>query len=476
MGARPTLAAFVAELRAIGLPVSVAEHADAMGAVAAMPVTDRATLKSALAATLVKSGDHYRAFELVFDIFFADKRVGASDPAGLAADGADGSGGAGGGAGADGGGDGGVLTTLSDDDLADLLYRAAGGGDRILVRAVLAEAVTRYGEIEPGRAVAGVYYLYKTLRRLDLDRLLDRLVQSDRPETLPEMERALAADRRRAQVAEIRAETEAEIRRRLIADRGAEAVAGTLRAPLPEDVDLLSASPEQLAAIRQAVAVLGRKLAARLGRKRRHNRRSALDFRRTIRASLASGGVPADLYFAKPRPAKPEIMLIVDVSSSVSPFAAFTLQLAYTIRSQFSQVRSFAFTDGIEEITAILESAVDVASAARHINGQQGFVSLDGHSDYGMALKSFWDRWGPQIKPKTSVIILGDGRNNYHASRSWVLDSIRQRARRLYWLNPEPVRNWDTGDSIAAEYGQHCDRMVECRNLRQLKEFAEALD
>lgn len=478
MGARPTLAAFVAELRAIGLPVSVAEHADAMAAVAASPVTDRTGLKSALAATLVKSGDHYRAFELVFDIFFADKRVGSGDPAGLAAGGDSGSGGARGGAGADGDGDGdgSVITTLSDDELTDLLYQAAAAGDRLLLRAVLAEAVTRYGEMEPGRAVAGVYYLYKTLRRLDLDRLLERLVESDRPDTLPEPERALAADRRQAQVAEVRAETEAEIRRRLIADRGAEAVAGTLRAPLPEDVDLLSASPEQLAAIRQAVAVLGRKLAARLGRKRRHNRRSSLDFRRTIRASLANGGVPADLYFTKPRPTKPEIMLIVDVSSSVAPFAAFTLQLAYTIRSQFSQVRSFAFTDGIEEITGILEEAEDVASAARHINGQQGFVALDGHSDYGMALKSFWDRWGAQIKPKTSVIILGDGRNNYHASRSWVLDSIRRRARRLYWLNPEPVRNWDTGDSIVTEYGQHCDQMVECRNLRQLKEFAETLD
>lgn len=454
MASRPTLAAFIAELRSVGLPVSVAEHADAMAAVLAMPLTDRAALKSTLAATLIKNGDHYRAFELVFDIFFADKRIGPGDLA--ASPGAAGTApgeGRGEGGGGSGGNGGGVIASLSDSDLSDLVARAAADGDQILIRAAVSEAVTRHSKFEPGRRVAGVYYLIQTMRGLDLDSRLQP-----------------------AQIEGVQTEAEAEIRRRLIADRGAEAVASTLRTKLPEDADLLSVSPEQLAATRQAVAVLGRKLASRLARKRRRHQRSALDFRKTIRASLATGGVPADLHFRKPRPAKPEIMLLVDVSSSVSTFAAFTLQLAYTIRSQFSKVRTFAFTDGIEEITGILENAPDVVSAARDINGAHGFVRLDGHSDYGMALARFWDRWGPQVTSRTSVIILGDARNNYHASRSGVLDAVRERARHLYWLNPEPSRNWDTGDSIATEYGQHCDRMTECRNLRQLKEFAEALD
>jgi uncharacterized protein len=277
-------------------------------------------------------------------------------------------------------------------------------------------------------------------------------------------------------VADVRTEAEAEIRRRLVADRGAEAVAATLRTPLPEDVEFVSATADQLAAMRQAVQLLGRKLAARLTRKRRHHRRSALDFRRTIRESLSNGGVPADLIFRKPHPAKPEIMLVADISSSVAAFASFTLQLAYAIRSEFSRVRSFVFIDGIEEVTGILDSAPDITAAAREISGRPGVVRIDGHSDYGMVLETFWDQWGPQIKTRTSVIILGDGRNNYHASQSWVLKAIRQRARHLYWLNPEPVSTWDTGDSIISEYGRFCDRLVECRNLRQLKEFAEALD
>ena len=458
----------MAELRTIGLPISVSENADAMAAILAMPMVDRAALKSALAATLVKSSAHDNAFELVFDVFFGDRRIGVGWLAAPSVGGADARG--------NGTDRAGIVAMLSDADLNDLLFRAVLASDQMLIRAAVAEAVTRHAGIEPGRAVAGMYYLYRTLSRLDLDKLLERLLAADDAPALSPLDRRLAAEDRRAQVAAVRAEAEAEIRRRLVADRGAEAVAGTLRSALPEDVDFLNASQLQLAAIRQAVQVLGRKMAARLARKRRHHRRSALDFRRTIRQSLSTGGVPVDLAFRKPHPAKPEIMLVADISSSVSAFASFTLQLAYALRSEFSRVRSFVFIDGIEEVTGILESASDITAVARHINSRRGIASLDGHSDYGMVLESFWNQWGAQIRTRTSVIILGDGRSNYRPSRSWVLEAIGQRARHLYWLNPEPAYSWDSGDSIVSEYGKHCDKLVECRNLRQLKEFVEELD
>jgi uncharacterized protein with von Willebrand factor type A (vWA) domain len=472
-----TLAGFVAELRAIGLPISVSENVDATAALMALPLADRGSVKNALAATLVKNSDHYGAFDLVFEIFFGGRRPVPDpepDPAGqvtIEAGFASGTGGGGNGAGS-----GGVLAMLGDAELTDLLSRAIAAADRVLIQAVVAEAVNRYAGIEPGRAVAGMYYLYRTLSKLDLDSLLERLLRSAQAARLSEMDRRLARDDYTRRVDAVRTEVEAEIRRRLVADRGAEAVAGTLRRPLPEDVEFLNASQQQLAAIRQAVQLLGRKMAARLARKRRHNRRSTLDFRRTIRNSLGNGGVPVDLAFRKPHPAKPEIMLVADISSSVAAFASFTLQLAYAIKSEFSRVRSFIFVDGIEEVTGVFESAPDLAAIARHINSGTGAVRLDGHSDYGMVLESFWDQWGQQIRKRTSVIILGDGRNNYHTSRSRVLTSIRQRARHLYWLNPEPTSSWDTGDSIASEYASLCDKMVECRNLRQLKEFVEGLD
>jgi len=478
-GMEATLAAFIAELRTIGLPISVSENIDATAALLALPIRDRASFKSALAATLVKNSAHYAAFELVFDIFFSGKRPGGDLTAGpdgeAREEDEDGVPGAGQGPGGNGAGRGGIVARLSEQDLNDLLYRAVLAGDRILIQAVVAEAVTRYAGIEPGRVVAGMYYMYRTLTKLDLTRLLERLLAAaDARESA--MDRRLAGDDYRERVDAVRTEVEAEIRRRLVADRGAEAVAGTLRRPLPDDVDFLNASREQLVAIKQAVQLLGRKMAARLARKRRHRRRSTLDFRRTIRESLSNGGVPVDLVFRKPHPAKPEIMLVADISSSVSAFASFTLQFAYALRSEFSKVRSFVFVDGIEEVTGIFESAPDMAAVAHQINSGTGAVRFDGHSDYGMVLENFWDQWGAQVRKRTSVIILGDGRNNYHASRAWVLTSIRQQARHLYWLNPEPRYSWDTGDSIISEYAQHCDKMVECRNLRQLKDFVEELD
>src|SRR3984885_5463194 len=461
------LAAFIAELRAIGLPVSLSENVDAAAALRAIPLTDRAQVKSALAATLVKNHDHDRAFELAFDIFFGGRQLARL---------IDGTGNGSGEASRAGLGTGTMLRQLTDDELNDLLFQAVAGRDGMLLRAVAAEAVDRWAGIEPGRVVAGTFYLYRTLTRLDLEALRQRLRESADTEGLSDLGRRLAVEDQDTRVDAARAEVEAEIRRRLIADRDAQAVAATLRRPLPEDVEFLNASRAQLADLRQTVRPLARKMAARLAHKRRHRRRAALDFRRTVRKSLASGGGPVDLAYRKPRPAKPEIMLVADISGSVSAFAGFTMQLAYAMKSEFSQVRSFVFVDGVEEVTDILEAAADVTSVTHRLNLGTRAVRLDGHSDYGLALETFWDRWGQQVRSRTSVIILGDGRNNYHASRAWVLTAIRQRARHLYWLNPEPAEAWDTGDSIMREYAPGCDLVVECRNLRQLRAFVEQLD
>jgi uncharacterized protein with von Willebrand factor type A (vWA) domain len=461
------LAGFIAELRAIGLPVSVAENVDAAAALRAIPLSDRAQVKSALAATLVKNHDHYGAFEVAFEIYFGGRQLGSladgtpngtgePNPAAMRS--------------------GTVLSRLTDDELSELLFQATSQRDGGLLRAVAAEAVDRYAGIEPGRVVAGTFYLYKTLIRLDLEALRQRLRESAETDGLSDLGRQLAEDDQDARVDAARAEVEAEIRRRLIADRGPEAVAATLRRPLPEDVEFLNASRAQLDGMRQTVRPLARKLAARLAHKRRHRQRAALDFRRTVRKSLASGGVPVDLAYRKPRPAKPEIMLVADISGSVSAFAGFTMQLAYAIKSEFSQVRSFVFVDGVEEVTAILADAADIITVTHRLNLGTTAVRLDGHSDYGLALETFWERWGGQVRSRTSVIILGDGRNNYHATRAWVLRAIRQRARHLYWLNPEPVADWDTGDSVMGEYAAECDTAVECRNLRQLRAFVEQLD
>ncbi|MGB5756671.1 MAG: VWA domain-containing protein [Acidimicrobiales bacterium] len=479
------LEGFVTELRTAGLPVSLVENIDAAEAVKHIPLEDRLAFKYALAATLVKNDSHWKTFETLFEVYFSLRGKEYSldpdsdDPFGeLDLDDQDGDGGdPQSGEGGQGGGDG-----LSPEELAELLYQALLRGDDTLMRAIARQAVKRFAGMEPGRPVGGTYYLYRTLRNLDLDGVLERLMEQAKgkgaeegePDMTPFEER-LERDEYEARIEKLRKEIEAEIRRRLVADRGAEAMAKTLRKPLPEDVDFMHASREEMAMLRRAIYPLTRKLAVRLARKRRHKRKGPLDFRNTVRHSLSYGGVPAEPKFRHPKPAKPEIFVVADISGSVAAFARFTLHLVYAISSQFSRVRSFVFIDGLDEVTSFFEGVDDITEAIHRVNTEADVVWVDGHSDYGHALEVFWEKYGKEVGPKTTVMILGDARNNYHASQAWITKEIGHRARKLFWLNPEPKAYWNTGDSIVGEYGAHCDGLFEVRNLRQLEGFVDNL-
>src|SRR5947207_7109706 len=470
------MAGFIQELRTAGLPVSLTENLDAMEAVQHIPLEDREAFKYALAATLVKNNAHWRSFETVFEVYFSlrgpqYKIADEDDPDEFwrqmqeqleQGEGRQG---------------GGLMDSLTPEELAQMLYQALMNGDEALMRALARQAVSRYAGMEPGRPVGGTYYLYRTLRNLDLDSMLDRLMESTRQQAgeLTALEERLEHDEYEARIERFKKEIEAEIRRRLVADRGVEAMAKTLRKPLPEDVDFMHASRDEMLALRKALQPLTRKLAARLARKRRHGRKGPLDFRNTMRHSLSYGGVPADPKFKYPRPSKPELMVVADISGSVAAFARFTLHLVHAIGTQFSKVRSFVFVDGIDEVTDYFEGVEDISEAVHRVNTEADVIWVDGHSDYGHALETFWSRWGSEVSPKSSVILLGDARNNYHASQAWILKELNKKARHLYWLNPEPRSYWDTGDSIVSEYGVYCDGVYECRNLRQLEKFVETI-
>ena len=380
---------------------------------------------------------------------------------------------------AGGAGAGGAGEAMSPEQMAEMLFQAMRNGDDGLMRALARQAVTRFAGMEPGRPVGGTYYLYRTLRNLDLDGVLERLMeeaQEQSPAPLTQLEERLERDEFESRIDRMKKEIEAEIRRRLVADRGVEAMAKTLRKPLPEDVDFMHANREELVSLRKAMYPLTRKLAVRLARKRRHGRKGPLDFRATVRQSLSYGGVPADPRFRYPRPSKPEIFVVADISGSVAAFARFTLQLVYAISGQFSRVRSFVFIDGIDEVTRFFEGVEDISVAIHRVNTEADVVWVDGHSDYGHAFEVFWEKYGREISPKTTVLILGDARNNYHASQSWVIKEMSKKARHVYWLNPEPKAYWDTGDSIVSDYGAHTDGVFECRNLRQLEKFVDILE
>ena len=142
--------------------------------------------------------------------------------------------------------------------------------------------------------------------------------------------------------------------------------------------------------------------------------------------------------------------------------------------SSLKFVRLYLF-DGIDEVTQYFKATEDIGEAINRVNTEADVVWVDGHSDYGHAFEVFWERYGKDISSKTTVLLLGDARNNYHAAQSWVVKEISKRARHVYWLNPEPKSYWNTGDSIVGEYGAFTDGVFECRNLRQLEGFVENL-
>jgi hypothetical protein len=472
------LQGFVHELRAAGLPVSMTENLDAMRGVEQIPLTEREAFREVLAATLVKSFRHRRAFDTVFDVYFSLYAGGV--------DGEDGGGSEMGSPDEEGGipgqqGSGGSGEGMSNEELAEMLLNALMNMDQDQLRQIAAMAVTRFAGMEPGRPVGGTYYLYRTLRQLDYDALVARLMERAEQQgqgsgdDAGELSDRFAREEYEARLRELRDMIEAEIRRRLVADRGVEAMARTLRKPLPEDIDFMHASREEMQQLQRAIEPLTRALAARLAQRRKRKNRGHLDFRSTVRHSLSYGGVPAEPKFKSPRPSKPEIMVVADISGSVASFARFTLQFVYAIAGQFSKVRSWVFIDGIDEVTRFFQESDELTEAVQRVNTEADVVWVDGHSDYGHAFEVFLDRHLQEVTPKTSIILLGDARNNYHAAQAWVLKDLRQRARRLYWLNPEPRGYWDTGDSIVSEYGVHCDGVYECRNLRQLQRFVTAV-
>lgn len=465
------LEGLVAELREVGMNISTTEMIDASRALRELPLEDREIVKDALSTVLVKEFEHLTAYETIFDIYFAPRRAprpfeDENEPP-----------------------RGNRLSDMSDDELKERMQDAVENGDETMMRKLASLAVDRHAQIESGRAVAGVFYRMRTLRALDLKNMREQILANeeqmndDAPadnSPIPRLDRDLEKRLREEEIdmrlAELQKEVESDIRRRLVEDRGAEAVAKTLKAPLPEDAEFLHASNVQIAEMRETLGPLTAKLASALAEKRKHKRQGALDFRRTVRSSMSHGGVPLDLYFRNPKPTKPDLVVLADISGSVARFAAFTLQLLYALRGEFSKLRSFVFADGIDEVTELMATAKDISELTATINERGLGVWLNGSSDYGHALMQFHEEYLDSIGSRSTVILLGDARNNDKAAHLDEFQKIAKRAKHMYWLNPEPRRDWDTGDSILSRYGQYCEGVYECRNLRQLRDFVEKLD
>lgn len=456
---------FLDALREAGLTISVAEGIDAVESMAAINLLDREQLRAALAATLVKRQTHRPAFDSVFDIFYpslAGESVGAAstteppprDPAAAHR---------------------GPLEDPVRDRVRADLARYLLDGDEQLLDVAAREAVAAFGTVPGRRAGESSWSRLAVLQRVSAQTLMAGLLE----QFLVGAERGGLAERRARtvvndRIARFERRVEADVRRRLAEASDAESVARTAVRPTIERVGFLGATRADLAALRREIQPLARRLASRLAIDHRHGKRGQLDFRRTIRASLSSGGVPLTTHYRPRRPLKAELVVLCDVSDSVSSFAHFTLLLVYALREQFTKVRAFAFVDEVDEVTRFFAPGGDPLDAVTRLANEADVTWLLGRTDYGRAFELFAERFPDAVGPRTSLLVLGDARSNYGDLALPVLSELAGTAKHAYWLNPERRAMWDTGDSRASEYGGIVP-MVECRNLEQLAEFVHDL-
>lgn len=435
--------AFLAGLRSADVPVAMADALDARRALGVIDWRQRWQVREALAACVLDQPGHRATFDRLFDVYFPASPGAEAGP-------------------------------REPGDLLDALAAAITEGDTEAMQRLADEAVATFGAVARRDGLIG-YQGHRVTRAVKPGGLRRRLLEA---EGLSDDVEDLDARLRRAEVdRSVQAwqdAVEEAVRRRLAEVDGAERTARSLGEPLPEDRDLLRVSAAEADAVRAAVRPLARRLAARLASKQRRARRGQLDARRTLRHSMTTGGVPIDPVLARRRPHRPELVLVCDVSSSVAEFARFTLMLCHAIQGQMARVRSFAFVDALDEITGLF-AGDDAEEAFTRLSTDARVVRFDGRTDYRAAFAGLDRDYRDAITPRSTVIVLGDARNNYRPAGSDELAVLAGRAKRLYWLNPEPRAQWDGGDSLAGAYARHADQMVECRTLRQLAGFVETL-
>ena len=450
-GLAARLVEFGEELRAEGVISGTAELLDAFAVLAEVPWTQPTAFREALAATLAKSQEDRRIFELVFDRFFFRAAEAAALREGVREHDP-------GEAGDRDGPDAGEV------DLEELRRRIAAAlqeGNESLMRDLARLAIAAFGRQGEGSGVIGV----------DVQRI--RRALGLRVEPRPELpgddprQGGLPRDGLRRFEALLRRELErGQIERteKLPPSR-----------PLNElDRALPSGPLQDLAAVHRVVAQLKRRLKTQGQEHRGHARHAHVDVRRTMRASLQTGGVPVDLRFKPVRPRRPEIYVLCDVSTSVTSASVFFLSVLHALHDSFRKMRSFVFIERISEVTDVFGRERDFRAVSEAIGRDAGVADISGYTDYGRVWSEFRTLVEDDLHPRATVIVLGDARTNGRDPRADVFAQIAARAGRTFWLNPEPRLYWNYGDSVIATYEQHCEAF-ECWTTGQLEDFVKAL-
>src|SRR5919198_1203535 len=391
--------AFAEELRRGGVAVGTSELLDAFAALEEVRWTRLADVREALAATLAKSQEDRRVFELIFDRFFFRAVEREAVQRGLREE-------------RFGGGERMDIDELRQR-IADAIREGTDGEMRDMARLAIA-AFGRQGE---GSGVIGV----------DVQRI-------QRTQSLPPAK------------------------------------------PLQEFDRALPSNPLQdLAAVHRVVAQLKRRLATQGHELRGRRRSQVVDVRRTMRASLETGGVPLRLKYRPRRPRRPELYVLCDVSTSVTSASVFFLSVLHALHDSFRKLRSFVFVERIDEVTEIFERERSFRTVSERIAREAGVSDVSGYTDYGRVWLEFMARVGDELDPRSTVIVLGDARTNGREPHAPMFGRVAERAGRTFWLNPEPKLYWNYGDSVMAAYEPYCDGVFECWTTKQLEQFVNVI-
>ena len=435
---------FAEALRGEGLAVGTSELLDAFAALDEVPWTDRAAFREALAATLAKSPEDRRVFGLVFERFFfrAAERQAVEREVREA--------------GAGDGMTGGEQIDL--DNLREQAIQAIRDGDESAMRDLARLAIAAFGRRGEGSGVLGVD-VQRIRRALDLR--ADAQPREDGVEPLT-----------REQIRRFEQQLRRELERAQIERTGELPPAR----PLNElDRALPSGPLQDLAAVHRVVMQLKRRLATQGHEARGRRMHAHVDVRRTMRASLQTGGVPVVLKYRPQRPRRPELYVLCDVSTSVTSASVFFLSVLHALHDSFRKMRSFVFVERISEVSDVFTRERSFKAVSDAISKDAGVADVSGYTDYGRVWREFLVQVEDDLHPRATVIVLGDARTNGRDPRADVFAHVAERAGRTFWLNPEPKLYWNYGDSVIRAYEPYCDGVYECWSTRQLEAVAAAL-
>lgn len=463
------LVEFTALLRANGLRVSMSEHLDVFHAVRRLGIDDRLQLKDTLRATMVKRAVDLSTFDELFDLYFSELgdvvrqatgtlvkslEMGEADLQNLMDQLRD-------------------LLGQQDVDLSKLA-EALFQNDTGRLEQMLREALERADAQSIERVYQEGRYAHGMAEAMGLgalgdevDRLRELLDEMDISPQLRSMLERFFEQRMKDLREMIRRAVRSELEKRDHTQRERDRMANLA------EKSFYYLSEEEMRRMKEAVARLAQRLKNVVAVRRKKAKRGKFDVKATLRKNLQYGGVPFRIHFDRRVRVRPQIVVLCDVSDSVRNVSRFMLQFVYSLQDLYSRVRSFIFVSDIGEITQLFEENDTQEAISQALTGN--VINVYAHSDFGMAFRQFHRDHLAAVNNRTTVIILGDARNNYNLAHEWVLRDIQQRAKQVIWLNPESRLTWGFGDSEMDRYLPFCDTVEECRNLNQLYRVVDHL-